>query len=176
MSSPTTFKPARSGVNVRLIMFIAVVSAPFVWMAYAGTRYLFNGGIEDKGEYKLVDLKALGNFNFDGANGSTNDVPAIYRKLDGQKVALDGFMWSPLAASQLSDFQFVYNIQKCCFNGPPLVQERVFVHVPNNKRLSYVDRYLRMVGTLHVQVKKEDGIITSVFTMDVDRAETPKHS
>jgi len=174
MSSTTTFKPARSGLNVRVILFIALVSAPFVWMAYAGTRYLFNGGIEDKGEYKLVDLKALGNFNFDSANGTTQDVPVIFRKLDGQKVALDGFMFSQYSAAQLSDFQFVYNIQKCCFNGPPLVQERVFVHVPNNKRLLYVDRYLRMIGTLHVQVKKEDGQITSVFTMEVERAETPK--
>lgn len=171
MSTTTTtapFKPARSGLNFRLIAFIAIVSAPFIWVAYGSVRYVLHGGIEDMGAYKKVDLKALGNFNFDSTNGTVNDVPALFRKLDGQKVMLEGFMWSPNASVRVKDFQFVYNIQKCCFNGPPLVQERVFVHCPPGKSFPYIGDYMQMVGTLHVDVKREDGVITSVYSMDVE--------
>ncbi|HEX4795422.1 MAG TPA: hypothetical protein VH370_16620 [Humisphaera sp.] len=123
--------------------------------------------------YRMVDIKALGNFNFDAANGTIDDVPGIFRHLDGQRVMLDGFMWSPMAASQLSDFQFVYNVHPR-WPGPPLVQERVFADVPHGKKLPYVDRYRRMYGTLHVNVRREDGVVTSVFRLDVDRAESPR--
>ena len=169
--TPSTFTPARSGINLRLLMFIALVSAPFIWCSYVGLKYVLNNGIEDHGTYKKVDLKALGFFNFDQANGGITDVPPQFRKLDGQKVMLEGFMWSPSSAARLHDFQFVYNVQKCCFNGPPLVQERVFVNCPPGKSVPYVDYYMRMIGTLHVDVKKVDGVITSVYTMDVDRGE-----
>ena len=33
--------------------------------------------------YRMVDIKALGNFNFDGANGTIDDVPSVFRRLDG---------------------------------------------------------------------------------------------
>jgi len=169
--STNQFVPARSGINLRLVMFIVLVSAPFVWCSYIGLRYVMNNGIEDHGEYKKVDLKALGFFNFDQANGTINDVPPQFRALDGKKVMLEGFMWSPTSATRLHDFQFVYNVQKCCFNGPPLVQERVFVSCPAGKSIPYVDNYMKMIGTLHVDVKKVDGVITSVYTMDVERGE-----
>ena len=137
-----------------------------------GARYLFNGGVEDHGNYKVVDLKALGNFNFDQAAGGINDVPAHFRKLDGECVQLTGFMWSPSSAAQLKDFQFVYNVAKCCFNGPPLVQERVFAHIlPGSRPLPYVDNYVKLTGVIHVDVKKQDGVITSVYTLDVEKFE-----
>ena len=163
-----TFTPARSKINLRLFLFIAVISAPFIWATYAGARLLLNGGIEDMGSYKKVDLKALGYFTFDPVKGSVADVPARYRKLDGQKVALEGFMWSPSSAMKARDFEFVYNIAKCCFNGPPLVQERVFAHSP--MALPLTGDYVRLIGTLHVKIEKdENGTITSVYTMDVDK-------
>lgn len=162
------FKPARSRINPRLFLFIAVISTPFIWATYAGARLLLNGGIEDMGSYKKVDLKALGYFNFSDINGTINDVPARYRNLDGQKVALEGFMFSQKSALRLHDFEFVYNRQICCFKGPPLVQERVFVH--SSIALPYVDSECRVVGTLHVRLEKNEvGTITSVYTMDVDK-------
>ena len=170
MSQP--FLPARAGINLRLIVFIVLVSSPFVWCGYAGMRYVFNGGIEDHGAYKKVDLKALGHFNFDQFTGGINDVPAIYRKLDGQRVMLEGYMYSDTGASSVRGFQFVYNIQRCCFGGPPKVQERVFVYCAPGKVINPNPApYMQMVGTLHVQVKKEkEGAITSVYTMDLESA------
>jgi hypothetical protein len=135
------------------------------------TASITSRALEKPPAFQWVDLQALGDFNLDPANGTIDDVPAKFRKLDGQRVALDGFMWSPLASARLSNFQFVYTVQPK--HRPPLVQDRVFAHIPNGKKLPYVDRYLRLFGTLHVNVKHEDGVITSVFTLDVDHAEPP---
>src|SRR6059058_2076282 len=77
-----------------------------------------------------VDLKALGNFPFDQNNGSINDIPPAFRALEGKKVLLDGFMYSPRNAGDKGhEFQLVYNVTKCCFSGPPQVQERVYGYV-----------------------------------------------
>jgi len=163
-----TFKPGRSKITLRLFLFIAVIASPFIWATYAGARLLLNGGIEDMGSYKKVDLKALGYFNFDNMTGTIDNVPARYRNLDGQKVALEGFMYSDSGAVRLHDFQFVFNVQICCFKGPPLVQERVYAHC--SRALPYVGTYCRLIGTLHVKIEKNEvGTITSVYTMDVDQ-------
>ncbi len=163
-----TFKPARSKITLRLFLFIAVIASPFVWATYAGARLLLNGGIEDLGSYKKVDLKALGFFNFDNMTGTINNVPARYRNLDGQKVALEGYMWAPDSSVRAHNFQFVFNVAMCCFQGPPLVQERVFAH--SSVARPFVGRECQIIGTLHVRIEKNEvGTITSVYTMDVDK-------
>ncbi|HET6252400.1 MAG TPA: hypothetical protein VFE47_32235 [Tepidisphaeraceae bacterium] len=163
-------KPKR--VNFRLIAFLVIVSAIPIAIISAKVNSDFHAGIEHNGNLAIVNLKALGYFPFDQVNGSINEVPHKWRNLDGQKVQLDGFMWSGMsAAGQLRDFQFVYNIQKCCFNGPPLVQERVFAHVVHGRDVTYYGDFCRITGTLHVKIKKdESGTILSVYTLDVDNA------
>ena len=171
LTYPATAPRVRN-VNIRLLAFLAIICTPILWGAYVGARTFFNNGVEDHGDYKKVDLKALGFFQFDQNNGTIADVPNAFRKLDGQRVMLEGFMWTPSSAARVKDFQFVYNVNKCCFSGPPLVQERVFVHIPNGKSLPLISDYVRVVGTLHVDVKKnEDGVITSVYTMDLEKAD-----
>ncbi len=75
------------------------------------------------------------------------------------------------AAPRINDFQFVYSITKCCFNGPPLVQERVFAHTRNDELVPYYGDLVKIVGTLHVKVQKEAGVVTAVYSMDVDKVE-----
>ena len=144
---------------------------PFVWFGYVFLHQELTQGVEQHGDYAKVDLKSLGNFPLDGSNGTISDVPAKFRDLDGKRVVLEGFMYTPNAATpQVNNFQFVYSITKCCFNGPPLVQERVFARVPGGKAVPYFDYQLvRVVGTLHVNVVKEAGIIMSVYTLDVEK-------
>src|ERR1700733_1693738 len=126
-----TEKTLSQRINVRLIVFLAIVAAPFVGFLYAFVNY--NGGIQHTRDGLLVDLKALGNFEFDQNDGTIANVPPKYRELDGKKVVLEGFMYSRLSSVGTGNFEFVYNVQKCCFNGPPQVQERVFVMVPEGK-------------------------------------------
>ena len=157
-------------LNVRLIVFLAVVIAPFAWFTYVFLNQTLTGGIIHHGTYTSVDLKAMGNFPFDGVNGQLTDIPERYRNLDGKKVELEGFMWAGnSASSEVNRFEFVYNISKCCFNGPPLVQERVFAGVPNNGAVPYYDSLCRLTGTLHVRVIKDGGKIQALYLLEVEQ-------
>jgi hypothetical protein len=162
---------SRGAISARLILFLAIVSFPFCWFGYVILNQTLTGGIQRHGDYSEVDLKSLGNFPLDGSNGSLNDIPSRWRDLNGKRVLLEGFMYAPNAAGyQVNDFQFVYNISKCCFNGPPQVQERVFV-TASKGAVPYYSDLVRVVGTLHVNVAKEAGIIKSVYTLDLEKVD-----
>lgn len=165
----------RPSINFRMIAFLAVAASPFLWFLYVFLDSTLTGGIHQHKGYAEVDLKSLGYFQFDQDAGTLNDVPAKWRALDGKKIELKGFMWAPTAAGPgVRDFQFVYSITKCCFGGPPLVQERVFAHVPDNARPApYYGDMCRMVGTLHVNLEKDPaaGKITKLYSVDVESLE-----
>jgi hypothetical protein len=132
-----------------------------------------SGGVSSAGDgYVKVNLKALGNFEFDSSNGTINDVPAKWRELDGKQLILDGEIYAPNeAGDEVHRFELVYNIQKCCFNGPPKVQERVFCVVPEGKSAPYVAGTARVKGTLHIKVNNEMGKVNTLYVMDVHSVE-----
>jgi hypothetical protein len=74
-----------------------------------------------------------------------------------------------------AQFQLVYNIQKCCFAGPPQVQERVFAKLSKATDVSAPDTSaeVRCVGTLHVKLQRDPktSTCTQVYSMDVQRIE-----
>lgn len=167
----TTYSiPQRSAVNWRLIVFLFALSLPFVGFGYL----ILRPGIVRHGDWYEVDLKTLGNFPFDPAHDDVSAVPRQFRELDGKRVQLSGFMYDVNSAgSTTKNFQFVYNIQKCCFGGPPRVQERVFAHVPNGS-VEHYDLYtlVDLTGILHVRVVRDPaGGVSSVFDLDVEKAE-----
>jgi hypothetical protein len=168
----TQFEPIAGKINFRLIVFLAVITAPIIWIAAQFVSAKVSHGIKQEGDVSLVDLKSLGNFPFDERTSTINDIPSRWRGLDGKKVALEGFMFpTNSAVSGVSGFQFVYNIQKCCFGGPPLVQERVFTVVPKGA-VPYASEEVRCTGILHVGVHKNDwGNTSTVYTMDLERVD-----
>jgi hypothetical protein len=170
-SKPPPKMPLGERINIRMILVAVVVLVLIGYPVYQFVSASFNHGVEDRGDMKVVDLKALGNFPFDESNSTIKDVPPVYRDLDGKRVALDGFMYAGNSAGDTVDaFQFVYNITKCCFNGPPKVQERVFAR--SKDPVPYYGQMVRCVGTLHVGVKKnEAGQTSSVYELDVDKVE-----
>src|SRR5215212_8624404 len=118
----------RPQINLRLVMLLALVGLPFLYFGYVIVDQAVTGGVKDRGGYYEVDLKSLGQFPFDPVQDDDKSIPEIWRKLDGKKVALVGEMYAGgSAAPKVPAFQLVYSIQKCCFGGPPRVQERVFV-------------------------------------------------
>ena len=172
-NEPSTPAASAPRVNVRLLVFLLVVSAPFLYIIGKSIRFSMTGGISDYGDYKKVDLKALGNFPFDQMDGTIEQVPQRYRELDGQRVMLEGFMFAPEnAGSRGNRFQFVYDVNKCCFGGAPQVQERVFAYAKKGSPIYPQDVLATVVGTLHVRVVKDPqtGAITSVFDLDVEEA------
>jgi len=162
--------------NWRLMAFVGFFLVVFGSMGYKIFSEVVNNGIHQRGGVSEVNLKALGQFPFDDQNGKVTDVPKDFRALDGKRVALQGFMVvMNSAGATTSDCQLVWNVQKCCFGGPPLVQERVFLNAPRDRQMSRYDPYtlVNVTGTLKVKVERNStGTVTSVYTMVPD-AVTP---
>src|SRR5205085_12481001 len=125
------------------------------------------------GGYLEVDIKALGNFQFDASIGALSDVPQRWRELDGKRVILTGEIYAPTEASdKIHQFQLVYSIAKCCFGGPPKVQERVFAFVPKDMDVpNLTNQFARVTGRLRLNVQKDGGQVGSLYTLEVDRVE-----
>jgi hypothetical protein len=168
-------KPSLSErINVRMIAVMAVVLFLVGYPVYLYVSASWHQGVEDVGNgVKKVDLKSLGNYPFDETAGTLSDIPPKWRQLDGKKVILEGFMFSTdSAGDDVSTFQFVYNITKCCFNGPPKVQERVFAQVAHGGKVPYSSQEVRCSGELRVMVhKNEVGKTDIVYAMLVDHVE-----
>ena len=69
---------ARHGrLNIRLMVFLAIVSFPFLAFGYMFINYKATGGIEHHSGYDEVNLKAMGNFPFDQNAGSLILFPLV---------------------------------------------------------------------------------------------------
>ena len=160
--------PFYERINLRMLIFIGVIGFLVGYPIYVLIEAQLTGGIHSVGGgYKQVDLKALGNFQFDDQTGSVTDVPPRYRELDGQKVVLVGEMYSGTGAGEVNRFELVYSIAKCCFGGPPKVQERVFCKIPKEGTTQLYGGMTRIAGTLHIKPIKAGDKIVELYTLDV---------
>ena len=171
--SPVAQLPRRVGLNPRLVVVVGIFALLIGFPVYSLVKAELNHGVERVAGGYHVNLKALGDYSFNEDDGTIANVPPRFRELDGKKVTLEGFVAPTNSASdRVQVFPFVYNVQKCCFGGPPKVQERVFaisrhVAVPNT------GEEVSLTGTLHVSVVKdpETSKVISVYTMDVDHVD-----
>ncbi|MDB5329784.1 MAG: hypothetical protein JWP03_935 [Phycisphaerales bacterium] len=163
-------------VNMRMLVAGAAIGLPVFWFTSAFVEQVVYGGVHRHDGWTEADLKALGNFPFNKETGTIDQVPSKYRALDGQRVVLTGFMYSNTGAGdRVHDFEFVYNIQQCCFGGPPKVQERVFARCPDHKAVTFASDLRRLTGILHVKLDRDaEGVVSSVYTMDVEKSERVK--
>src|SRR5450432_2525190 len=164
--------PFRERLNFRLIIFLLVVGTPLVWVMYTFLNAELTHGIQDAGNgYTHVDLKAMSTFAIDQTNGRIDDVPEMWRKLDGKKVILEGEIWAPDSASaELNHFDLCYSITKCCFSGPPLVQHFV-KSKPSQGTVSFYNGLVKVKGTLHVSIIPGGDKIASIYQLDVESVE-----
>ena len=162
--------PLRERVSFRMIFFIAFLVLLVGYPVYVMVDMHMTGGVRQLSSgYTEVDLKAMSTFGFDQANGTLEDVPPQWRALDGKKIVVHGEMWQPeVAGLTVSKFELVYSIAKCCFSGPPQIQHFVHATATNGAKLGYYQGTVEVKGTLHVNVKREAGAVTSVYQMDVE--------
>jgi hypothetical protein len=160
----------RPRVSLRLVVVLALLAAPFLYFGYVILDQSLHGGVTNRGSYYEVDLKSLGYFPFDANKDGIDNVPAQWRQLDGKRVALQGEMYAATGAGDHVDaFELVYSIQKCCFNGPPRVQERVYATAGKNATVNYYPQIVRVVGTLHVTARRNEvGAIEKLYELDVE--------
>jgi hypothetical protein len=165
--------PLSQRINIRMVVFglivLVLVGVPLYWYLSVA----LTGGIRDAGNgYKDVDLMSMVMFPFDQKYGTIDDVPTKYRALDGKKVILTGEM-VPMqsAAPEIDSFSLVYSVAKCCYGTAPQVQHFIHSNVVNGKKVPYYGNLVKVYGTLHVDVKKSEGKIDSVFQFDVENVE-----
>lgn len=164
--------PWTQRINIRMVLFAAVmlvlVGTPVYWYVDSA----LSGGIKNLGDRKAVSLKAMSDFAFDQVNGQVGDIPQRFRALDGQRIVVEGEIYSPNDASpRLQSFQVCYSIAKCCFNGPPQVQHFVDCTAAKD-RVPYYPDIVRITGILHVKIiPKPEGGIASIYQMDVESVE-----
>src|SRR5262245_4734368 len=88
-------EPLSARINFRMIVFGAVLLARIGIPVYIYVDSVVHGGIKNQGSYLEVDLKSMGNFSFDDLNGTSNDIPAKWRQLDGKRILLQGEVFAP---------------------------------------------------------------------------------
>lgn len=169
--------PLSERINLRMVIFFAVILIPIGYVVYLFADTWLSHGIWDArdqryGAYKKVDLKAMSLFEMNQISASDADIPGEYRALDGKRVMLVGeqYLGSRSRGPQL-EFDLVYSISKCCFNGPPKIQHFVKCRAVPGKNIEYYSGLVKVVGTLHVGVRTENGRVGSVYRMDVESVE-----
>jgi hypothetical protein len=160
-------------INPRLLTFAGIVLLAIGMPVYIYVDTTVSGGIwnakDDRGSYKLVDLKAISQFEMDQVSATDADIPAKYRALDGQRVLLQGEMYlARMAGPRLTEFDLVYSIKRCCVVGSPKIQHFVKARMLGDKAADYTVAQVKVMGTMHVGIVKEDGHIASLYRLDVE--------
>ena len=159
------YRRANILVGVAVVLGLTTALTPLAWDTLHAPR-----------GYQRVALDQLGRFSLDDERGTTQDVPQAFRMLDGKRVVTVGKMWSPAGVSDVSRFQLVYDLVQHRPAGPPRVQERIFARMRPGNTAILQGPYdaVQVYGTLHVHLNRNDeGVITSVYDMDVDRVAYP---
>ena len=116
---------------------------------------------------KLEDPTYIATLNLD------EDIPSQIKALSGEKIEIEGFML-PLEGEDdnLQSFVLLENQLACCFGAIPLLNEWVYVTVPEKKKIrSYQDELVMIYGTLRVGAEFEDGMLNGIYHLELDRLE-----
>ena len=116
---------------------------------------------------KLEDPAYIATLNLD------RDIPSQIKALNGEKIEIEGFML-PLEGEDdnLLSFVLLENQLACCFGAIPLLNEWVYVTVPEKKKIrSYQDELVMIYGTLRVGAEFEDGMLNGIYHLELDRLE-----
>jgi hypothetical protein len=123
--------------------------------------------------YITVDFAQLSNFPLEQRGGTMDDIPASCRALDGKHVKMSGLVVVSIDTTDVSHPSALLTTDAHLRNEhqPPRVQWLLHARAKAGMTIDpgYA-AFLTVAGTLHVVPKHDpDGVLTSVFTIDVDR-------
>ena len=129
--------------------------------------------------YITVDFARMSDFPLDQRDGTVGDIPASCRALDGKRVTMSGLLAVTIDTTDPSHPSALLTTYAHLRNEhePPRVQWVLSAHANAEMLNELSNRALLTVkGTLHVVPKYDsNGLLTSVFTIDVDQIE-PNHA
>jgi hypothetical protein len=149
------------------------------------SRQMWSSVSHDSDGYRELTFEHFNDFRYQPPGGARVDrstpvlpkelgrpfedrIPEEIRKLDGQKVAILGFMM-PLGGTlkALTDFVLVRNMMICCYGVAPQITEWIMVEAEAGKKIPY-HRNIPVVvrGVLKIDEEVEEGFVISLFEMD----------
>ena len=87
------------------------------------------------GEIRTLDIKELGNFDYDPLKGG--GIPNDVKQLSGLRVRLIGFMVPLNQTDQITEFALVPSLTSCCYGAPPQAQHTIMVTCPAKSAATY---------------------------------------
>ncbi len=176
------------------LLFALAAATPFVGTAEAaaGTDHASPSAPATVviGGQTLLDLtfQNLSTFPYeivDGGTGATKEqieaatkrdqIPASIHAYDGRKVVLTGYLLPLQLENGLAKkFVLMKDTNTCCFGATPKMNDYVVCQMTGQGVEAVQDIPVQLTGTIHVQEKREDGYVVSLFTIDGDRFLGPK--
>jgi hypothetical protein len=173
----------RSIFNLHPLLTLAAYATVMATTSAAGTGSASPGS----GPIEL-GFENLSSFPYDivdGGSGATKEqieaaskrdqIPAAVHAYDGKKVVLTGYMLPLQLDNGLAKkFVLMKDTNTCCFGGTPKMNDYVVCQMNGSGVESIQDIPVQLTGTIHIQEKREDGYVVSLFTMDGDKFLGPK--
>ena len=104
-----------------------------------------------------------------------DQIPASVHAYDGKKVVVTGYLLPLQLDNGLAKkFVLMKDTNTCCFGGTPKMNDYVVCQMTGKGVEAVQDIPVQLIGTIHVQEKREDGYVVSLFTLDGDQFLGPK--
>lgn len=94
-------------------------------------------------------------------------IPDEVTKHHKKKVRVGGFMKTEDGSEGEVEYFIIVN-DACGCEGTPKLNEMVFCAMPEGQTVKIKAGIAEVVGTLYVEEEKEDGVVVSLYTMDVE--------
>jgi hypothetical protein len=110
-----------------------------------------------------------------GVQTMLGTVPPDIKALDQGKIAVRGFMLPlKLEDGQVTEFFLLRTQARCCYGLPIQMNELLTVHMAKPGVKSMMDQPITVYGRLHISESHDDsGALTSIYTLDGDKADLP---
>jgi hypothetical protein len=165
MGNLMRYFPAALAIGLAAIPAVAQHSPPPVKMVVPLSVGRVPHQAPEPGSIPDLSLPDLGNFDFD-PDDSSAVIPADVKALSGTVVRLHGFMIPLDQAEKISRFALVPDLGGCQQHSPPPTASVVLVICLSGKAVTYCPDEVIVEGRLTVEIIREDGLITRIFTLE----------
>ena len=146
------------------------------------------GAVQKDGEFLIVGFDRLAGFNYDipdEAPAATNatakavappkeQIPAVVKALDKQRIALKGFMLPlKVEGGLITELLIMRDQSMCCYGTVPKINEWVSVKMTGKGVKPIMDQAVTLYGKLHVGEIRENGYLVGIYQMDGEKVAGP---
>lgn len=161
---------------LKTIAFFAVILGIFFGaLIYLGAPKTEKSKVSD--EYKSLDISTLSDFDYyspkvgeitDEKRMAENKIPEKIKQLDGQKVALTGFMMPVRVDNQgmVEEFALNGNYDMCFYGAPSQLNQWVHVKMQAGAKAKFSHSPTTVSGTLEVGEIIQDGEVVSLYRLN----------